>query len=150
MHSLDLIIGKVRERAEHEYGKYINEKLPILDSEISKGRHSRTKCMICSKTPEIEVLYAEGKAHAWFCKEHYKEWESKEAFKLDGKPVTNKKIVNTVREIDGEASGKWSEPIKEKNQLTSIEGHKPKYSETEEEEDKEVIKEVVDEQDGET
>jgi len=43
------------------------------EDEFYKQRHSREKCMECDKSPFYECLWAEGIAHAWFCRKHFKE-----------------------------------------------------------------------------
>lgn len=42
--------------------------------------HSPSKCMEkgCSKPPETEVKWADGRALAWFCDKHLKAWKKKE------------------------------------------------------------------------
>ncbi len=68
---------------------------------IDKAKYKRTECMECSAPPTVEVLWAEGMAHAWFCEKHFKEW----ATKGDGKGE-----VNSVKAIqDGEANMKFSD-----------------------------------------
>ncbi len=46
----------------------------VTEEPEEKARHRRDKCMSCDKAPTIEVLWAEGMAHAWFCKKCYKAW----------------------------------------------------------------------------
>lgn len=56
--------------------------------------HSKSKCMEkgCNKPPQIECIWANGYAHAWFCKSHFNKWSTKG----DGKNDVIKK-----REITG-------------------------------------------------
>jgi len=56
--------------------------------------------MSCSAKPEVECLWAEGMGHAWFCKKCFKKW----ATKGDGADE-----IISVKEIDGEASKKFSD-----------------------------------------
>jgi hypothetical protein len=83
----------------------INE--PKFAEEFYKeGRHSREKCMECDKPPEYEVLWAEGMAHAWFCKEHFKEWAGQENKKHTG-GFTD---IDSVKEVkDGVAAKKFGD-----------------------------------------
>jgi predicted RNA-binding Zn-ribbon protein involved in translation (DUF1610 family) len=72
----------------------------VKDS-LKKAQHKRTECMECSKTPAYECLWAEGIGHAWFCKEHFKEWSTKG----DGKGE-----IDYVKEVqNGEAAKKFGE-----------------------------------------
>lgn len=68
--------------------------------EIQKeSRHRRDQCMECSDKPKYEVLWAEGKGHAWFCESDLKKW-SKE----------HKDDIDYIKEIkDGVAAIKFSE-----------------------------------------
>lgn len=58
----------------HKPQEIVEMNEPEFADEFYKQRHSREKCMECNKPPEYEVLWAEGMAHAWFCKEHFKGW----------------------------------------------------------------------------
>jgi hypothetical protein len=64
------------------------------------AKHSSEKCMECSKKPEYEVLWAEGRGHAWFCKKHFKEW----ATKGDGKGD-----ICSVKEVTDGKVKKWKD-----------------------------------------
>lgn len=47
----------------------------ILENDpVVEAKHSKSKCMNCSKPPMYEVLWAEGMGHAWFCLTHLKEF----------------------------------------------------------------------------
>jgi len=73
---------------------------------LQKSQHKRTECMMCSKSPEYEVLWAEGMAHAWFCKKHFKEWLSSDCKEHSG----GFSDVDYVKEIkDGVASKKFGD-----------------------------------------
>jgi len=93
--------------SEHELDRIINT-VEIIEKE---RKYSKKQCMRCKKAPEVEALWAEGMGHVWFCKEHYEEWK-KDEFELNGKMLTYGSEVNTERKINGEASEKWSEPVK--------------------------------------
>jgi len=81
---------------------------PEFAEEFYKARHSREKCMECDKPPEYEVLWAEGMAHAWFCKEHFKEWISQESKEHTG-GFTD---IDSVKEVkDGVAAKKFRDNL---------------------------------------
>jgi len=50
---------------------------------IKESKHSREKCMVCEAKPELEVKWAEGMAHAWFCKKDYKIWAKEHVGDID-------------------------------------------------------------------
>jgi hypothetical protein len=77
-----------------KHSNFTNSKYNTNVYTIIESQHSRKECMSCSKSPTIEVLWAEGKGHAWFCDAHYKIWS--EEHKGD---VDSKKLVK-----DGEAA----------------------------------------------
>ena len=65
------------------------------------------KCMSCPKAPTVEILWANGKGHAWFCDQCFKAWKKKPNKMSD--TGTNDGDVNKVRKVEnGEASRKWS------------------------------------------
>jgi hypothetical protein len=70
---------------------------------VSKARHRRDQCMRCSKAPEIEILWAGGRAHAWFCFKHFEDWIQEEPDRI-AQDLSAAKLVR-----DGVASRKWSE-----------------------------------------
>lgn len=52
------------------------ESIFDFSSELKEeARHARDKCMSCDKSPTIDVLWAEGIGHAWFCAKCYTAWE---------------------------------------------------------------------------
>ena len=67
---------------------------------ILEYQHSRYKCMSCSKPPTVEILWAEGKAHAWFCDECFLTWKEAHPEEVSGQ-----------RAIYGVAAEKWREHI---------------------------------------
>jgi hypothetical protein len=73
----------------------------IHQRQQKKAQHSRFQCMDCPKLPTIEVLWAEGRAHAWFCSDHFEKWV--------GEVGTDE--ISAQREIYGVASESWSDPI---------------------------------------
>lgn len=48
----------------------------------TEARHARDKCMNCEKPPIVDVLWANGKGHAWFCAKCYDVWK-KEGHEVD-------------------------------------------------------------------
>lgn len=43
---------------------------------VQKARHRRDKCMVCKQNaPQVDVLWAEGAARAWFCKTCFTVWK---------------------------------------------------------------------------
>ncbi len=57
-----------------------------------EARHARDKCMSCDKPPTIDVLWAEGIGHAWFCDKCYTTWEKEHP----GDVVNTKKIEHGI------------------------------------------------------
>lgn len=80
------------------------DKEPIIcfdKSDLEKAKHRRDNCMLCKSVPVYEILWAEGKGHAWFCKQHLKSW-TKEG---DGWHE-----IDAIKEItNGEAGMKWKD-----------------------------------------
>lgn len=54
---------------------------------VSESMHSHKECMSCSKPPTVEILWAEGMGHAWFCDPHFKAWESEHKGDVDSKKL---------------------------------------------------------------
>lgn len=73
---------------------------PVPDPVYRKaaGRRSHDKCMRCKKPPEYEMMWADGRAHAWFCESHLKEFISEEHDRKNGSDIPWIKEV-----IEGEA-----------------------------------------------
>lgn len=75
------------------------------------ARHRRDKCMECTGKPKYEVLWAEGRGHAWFCEKHLKEWvrEQAEECLKEGFPNLNCGI-NAIKKVENnEVAKKWGE-----------------------------------------
>jgi len=69
--------------------------------ELAK-RHSRARCMECSKAPEVECLWADGRGRAWFCREHFKRWAEEE-----------ERDIVEQRDVDGgEVAESWGSVAK--------------------------------------
>ncbi len=74
--------------------------------EAEKSKHSREKCMQCSKPPIYEVLWANGMGHAWFCKEHFRKWISPDNKEHSG----GFDDVDSVKEVqNGEAAKRFKD-----------------------------------------
>ena len=83
---------------------------------VGEARYRRDKCMNCDEPPTIEVRWAEGMAHAWFCDPCYGEWE-------------NKDEVNTEKKIEyGVARKKFSDRTSPKT-VEEVEEPKPQEGE---------------------
>ena len=78
--------------------------------QYQEARHSRHLCMDCDKSPVVEVLWAEGRAHAWFCKEHFEYWRRREMTTFPD--YTYGEDIVAMREVKwGVASENWSDGI---------------------------------------
>lgn len=109
-------------------GNYVDIVLRkiVIDSEDLRlmKSYSRARCMECSRPPEVEILWAEGMAHAWFCKKHFKEW--KRAVEAENRAQGfDPEEVSALRELKwGVASKRWSEPITKKESEEYLKTHK--------------------------
>lgn len=54
----------------------------------TKARHRQDRCMECDSPPTVAVLWAEGKAIAWFCDKCFAAW-----VKADGRGEVNRKVA---------------------------------------------------------
>lgn len=89
----------------HKPEEVVEMNEPEFATEFYK-RHSREKCMLCSRPPEYEILWAEGMAHAWFCKEHFKVWLGPDCKEHSG----GFSDVDYVKEVkDGVAAKKFGD-----------------------------------------
>jgi site-specific DNA-adenine methylase len=66
---------------------------------VEKARHRHDQCMECSKPPDLEILWADGRGHAWFCWPCFVKWVDEEE-----REVISAKLVK-----DGEASKKYAD-----------------------------------------
>lgn len=78
----------------------------------------RDRCMNCEKPPEVDVLWAEGIAHAWFCSSCFTSWK-------DGgfhKPDKVMQIENGIagRQLTGKNAQSMSPTTLEEEDLTVI------------------------------
>ncbi|GAI85190.1 unnamed protein product, partial [marine sediment metagenome] len=128
--------GELEDIATSEILRLAKEFGQEKNIQINK-KHSREKCMECDKPPVYECLWAEGIGHAWFCKEHFKEWATTD----DGKG----EIISVKEVKDGLAAKKfggnrnpniWAEI---KREFSKDEGMEKKLSDKQREEyDKET------------
>lgn len=76
----DDLYDKVIHFQSHEATKSVDEGNEMLElglednAGISESAHAKNKCMECDRPPEVDVLWAEGKARAWFCKPCFEKW----------------------------------------------------------------------------
>jgi hypothetical protein len=77
------------------------------------SRHRRDRCMICANPPVFDVLWAEGKGHAWFCEKHLKKFvkDSLVPCLKAGEDIMNcaSDIVGVKEINDGEASKRYAD-----------------------------------------
>lgn len=73
------------------------------------GEPPRSRCMHdgCKKGPEIEVIWADGRGRAWFCKPHFTSWKNE-------KSDMPKDIVRERKVPDGVVGEKFGEYPKKK------------------------------------
>jgi len=71
---------------------------------VEKVNYRKDKCMMCDKPPEYEVLWAEGMARAWFCKDCLRKWVNSEHDRR------NFSDINEIKRVEGGAVGeKWKD-----------------------------------------
>lgn len=75
--------------------------LIIDDLPLDEKGYRLDKCMNCKAAPEVDVLWAEGKGRAWFCRKCFLEW----ATKGDGRG----EICSAYYVKDGRVASKWKE-----------------------------------------
>jgi len=98
------VIAQAEKKAAKEYGKFKAAAGALKKRKresIDEARHSHEKCMDCSSAPEVEVIWAEGMGHAWFCMKHFKKWATTGYGKGDVCAVKNVQ--------DGKAAMKWAD-----------------------------------------
>lgn len=92
-----------RRQAEKEAGEGAEDGRGRGDLEKrtgSRGPYPHDECMFprCSKAPEVEVVWADGRGRAWFCKEHLARWRDRG--EPDGDPPGDREIIRE-REVEG-------------------------------------------------
>lgn len=88
-------------RGEKSTARLMIRKLAI--GELRKGVHPYTQCMACKVAPTIDVLWADGRGRAWFCKGCYPKWLHK------GGGVKALEVIGTKAIIGGRAPAKYSD-----------------------------------------
>lgn len=68
---------------------------PLDEAEEVVQKASQLKCMKCDAAPEVEVVWAEGRAKAWFCKTCYSDWEEQHKDIVSTRPI--QKSMDDVR-----------------------------------------------------
>lgn len=106
----DLVYFEERIEGDSVYIDVVLEK-----PHMWKARHSVKRCMSCKSAPTVEVRWAEGMAHAWFCKTHLA------AFKRSNPGEVN--VERTLR-YKVASPGKWSEGPPTREQAEQILGQK--------------------------
>jgi len=82
-----------------DYELDMNPKYRIA---AGKNEHSNfNKCMECSMKPDYELLWADGRAHVWFCAKHLPIWIDKES---KGDPKSLEIVM--IKEITDETAHK--------------------------------------------
>jgi len=84
--------------------------------ELQKAQHSYTQCMACKAAPEIDVLWADGRGRAWFCKGCYPKWLHK------GGGSKDLEVIGTKAIIGGRAPAKYSD---RHNRVTTTKAAEP-------------------------
>lgn len=75
--AMALVKPAAEEAAERiEAERLVKEEILKIEMPLVKARPRRDKCMDCSRSPTVEVLWAEGMAHAWFCDKCFKKWKA--------------------------------------------------------------------------
>lgn len=86
-----------------------DEAISILTDiiELAEKSHAHDACMDCAEPPTVELRWAEGMGHAWFCESHFTKWADTKD-NTDGQP--HRDDINTTRKLLwGVASAKWSD-----------------------------------------
>jgi len=80
----DIEPGQDRERPYTETGR---PRESDTSGELTKShhrleektiQHRRDRCMLCTRPPEMDIIWAGGHARAWFCEDHYDSWRAQE------------------------------------------------------------------------
>lgn len=95
----------------HEYflhGRNNRYRIIFRQLRLEKAAHSRSRCMFkgCKRAPEVDVLWADGRGRAWFCKEHLAAW--KQDF-VDRGEEEWLEIVGEKEVTTGEVPEKWAD-----------------------------------------
>lgn len=101
------------EKEPPEFRKSSDEIIDCASSnylpEFIKSQYSRSKCMICKKSPEYEILWADGRGRVWFCKEHTKDFVLNGTKEPNGDRDKDTEIVSIKEVNDGKVGKKWGD-----------------------------------------
>lgn len=76
----------------------------IYSPDMQKARSRQDQCMTCAKAPEVECIWADGRARAWFCLEHFEQFRGE----------TEKEIVRYRHFTGGKAGKTYGEAPEDK------------------------------------
>ena len=74
---------------------------------VEKARHRLDQCMDCSKPPDLEIIWANGEGHAWFCWSCFIKWlgdDEANPWSGKGDDIQSAKLIK-----NGEASKKQAD-----------------------------------------
>lgn len=96
---LSLVDGQIR-RVERKSVSFVTadgETHEVVTEPVGKAMHRSDRCMLCKKVaPEVEILWAEGRARAWFCKKCLEVWKAESEFHQ----------IDSMREVKGGRVGR--------------------------------------------
>lgn len=87
---------------EAELSEWNDKRAKAIQTTVDRvleKRHAFGKCMNCEKVPVYECIWADGRGHAWFCENHFKEWRNED----------EREIVSVKEVKDGRASKNWKD-----------------------------------------
>ena len=82
----DIMAEKVPDAASIEVPMEVAQEI-LCNALLLVAEHAKDKCMKCAKTPAYEISWADGRAHAWFCENHLKEFINEEPGRKDGSDI---------------------------------------------------------------
>ena len=87
---------------------------------VRKNSFDTSKCMCgCGEPPTVEVIWADGRATAWFSDACFDEWKARE-IKVGETTHTYADEIVKQRVIDGVAGGPWDEAEPQKEPVDSV------------------------------
>lgn len=110
------VLSKAQKGDRDPFGKAVEKEAPTevlwIGSkreeweDVEKARHRHDQCMNCTHKPVLEIIWANGKAHAWFCWPCFVKWLGEEGNQWFGRgdDVDYVKIIK-----DGEAAKKFAD-----------------------------------------
>ena len=82
----DIMAEKVSDAANIEVPLEVAQEI-LRNALLLVAKHSHDKCMKCSKPPEYELMWADGRAHAWFCEKHLKDFIAEDPDRKNGSDI---------------------------------------------------------------